>query len=223
MQRQPLTETIHFLLLFPLQKCQPRTSVDATRLTCLIIRNQGLERARRHHRHHLRSRCPVCHRHHHHDPIPWHPHRARESSPNNPRMRRGPAFSGLDVPVSASPSFIYTRHPAFQTSQSSCCSHLPGVSRQCIPHRSLPPRLVNVKTRNPSAGQSRRSPAAHLSTGLLAQRFLTCSGRRGRFCFECCCRILTEIDSLLSPSLPPGFPAQIHISPHRTPRAQPPP
>jgi len=169
-----------FLLLPFLQKCQPRTSADATPRTCLIIRNQGLGIARRHHRLYLRPRCPVCHhRHHHYDPISWHPHRARESSPNNPAMRRGLAFSGPEI--SASPSSICTRLPAFQTSQSSCCSRRPGVSRRCIPHRRPPPRLVNTKPRNPSPGQSRRSPAAHLLTRILARRFLTCTGRRRRF------------------------------------------
>ena len=139
--------------------------------------------AQRHQRLYLRPRCPVCRHHHHYDLIPWHPHKARVSSPNNPAMHREPAFSGLDLPVSdsASPSFIYTRPPAFQTSLSHCCSRLPGVSLRCIPHRRLPPRLVDTKPRKPSPGQSRRSPAAHSSTRPLAQRFLTCTGRQRRF------------------------------------------
>jgi len=103
--------------------------------------------------------------------IPWHPHRAtgRVSSSNNPATRHRPAFAGLNVDVfAASPSSIYTRRPAFQTSQSRCCSRLPGVSLRFIHHRRLPPQLVNTKTRNPSPGLLRLSPAAHLSTRPLA-------------------------------------------------------
>ena len=168
-------------LLLPLQKCQPRTSANATPRACLIIRNPGLEMAQQqhHHRFYLRPRFPVYH--HHHGPISWHPHRARVSSLNNPATRRGPDFLGLDLPQSASPSSIYTRHPAFQTLRSRCCSRLPGVSLRCIPHRRLPSRLVNTKARNPSPGLSQRSPAAHSSTRPLAQRFLTCTGRQRRF------------------------------------------
>ena len=174
MQRHPLTETVLFLFsLLPLQKCQPRTSADATPRTCPTIRNQELKIAQ----HHRRLYC-----HYQHPPLPWHPHRAKGSSPspNDPATRRGPASSGLDKPESASPSSICTRHRAFQTSQSRCCSRLPGVSLRCILHRRLPPHLMNMKLRTPSPGQSRRSPAAHSSTRLLARRFLTCTGRRGK-------------------------------------------
>jgi len=145
-----------------------------------------------HHRLYLRPQRPVSLHHHHYDLIPWHPHKARASSPNNPAMRRGPAFSGFDVPLvpePASPSSIYTRPPAFQTSQSRCSSRRPGVFRQCIPRHRPPCRPVSVKPRNPSHGRLQPNPAAHLSTRLLARRCLTCTGKRRKltlapFCYS---------------------------------------
>ena len=148
-----------------------------------MIRNQkglGLKMAQRHHR---------LYRRHQHPRFPWHRHRARESSPspNDPAMRRRPALSGLDPPQPAEPaslSSIYTRHSASQTSQSRCCSRLPGFSRRCTPNHRLPSRRMSTKPRNPSPGQSLRIPAARLLTRVLVRGFLTYTGMRRKFCFE---------------------------------------
>ena len=56
------------------------------------------------------------------------------------------------------------------------------VFRQCIPRSRAPSRSVNVKPHN-------HNPASHLSTRLLAQRCLTCTGNRRRlpltpFCYS---------------------------------------
>jgi len=138
---------------------------------------QGRARTKRYRHHHLylRPQCPVCLPHHHHDLIPWHPHTAKESSPNDPAMRCGPAFSGLDLPVPEPirPSSLYaTSLP----NMSSFCSHQPGIFLQVIPRHRPPSRPVNVKLRKPSHGQPlQQNSAARLSTRRLAGH-LTCSG-----------------------------------------------
>ena len=126
---------------------------------------QGRARTKRYRHHHLylHPRCPVCLPHRHHDLIPWHPHTAKESSPNDPAMRRGPAFSELDLPVPepVCPSSLYaTSLP----DMSSFCSRRPGIFLQVIPCHRPPSCLVNVKLRKPSHRQPLQQNSAACSS-----------------------------------------------------------
>jgi len=170
--------------------------------------------AQRHHRLYLRPWCPVCLDHRHHDLIPWHPHRAEESSPNNPATRQNRLFQDLTCQCQSP----HTCPPAFPISQSSFCSRRPGIFPQVIPRRRPPSRPVNIKLRKPSHGQPlQQNSAARSSTRRLAQSVLLVLG--GNVCTTVFVT-LTLTDAVLPPfsSLLSGFP-QIPTLWLRTPLA----
>ena len=88
--------------------------------------------------------------------------------------------------------------------------------------RRPPSRRVNIKPRNPSHGRLQQNPAARWSTRRLAQRCLTCTGKRRRLASPLFFVTLTVIDALFLPfpSLRFGFPVQVRISSVRTPLAR---
>jgi len=157
-------------------------SADATPRTCLIIRDQGLEMGQRHHRlylHHL-----------HHDLIPWHPQGAREPTESRPRtIRRCDADPLCHDSTCQCPSPIYTRHPAFQMSQSSRVD-----THVDLPQISIP--FGEHQTAQSLTWAVAAEPAAHLSTRILALRCLTCTGKRRRPAFTLFC-YSHPIDTLL--------------------------